>query len=237
MEGAAAYSEGFYADRRTRTVYAARAIFAALPDSIPRDLVADVGCGTGTWLAVALETGSHQAFGFEGDWVRRDMLDDPRIAFSPRDLELPCAGPRVDLAISLEVAEHLSPARAEPFIAELTAMAPAVLFSAAIPGQGGVGHRNEQWHSHWAEKFAAHGFGAFDIIRPQIWTDRAIPPWYRQNTILYLAPDLAAASGLSPTMPGLLDRVHPDFWNRANRELDYAGALPESVYLDLNRRS
>jgi SAM-dependent methyltransferase len=237
MQAGYVYSGDFYADRRSRTLHAARTILAALPVSIVRRRIADVGCGTGTWLAAALETGSVEAFGYEGDWVRGDMLDDGRIAFTPHDLELPCTGPEVDLAISLEVAEHLSPARAEPFVAELTAMAPAVLFSAAIPGQGGVGHRNEQWQSYWAEKFAARGFGAFDVIRPRIWTDSAIPAWYRQNIILYLGPDLAAVSGLSPTPPGLLDKVHPEFWKRANRELDYAAALPESVYLDLSRRS
>jgi len=35
-----------------------------------------------------------------------------------------------------------------------------VLFSAAIPNQGGTGHINEQWQEYWAEKFYANGFGA-----------------------------------------------------------------------------
>jgi SAM-dependent methyltransferase len=230
------YDQSFYSDRRTRTLQAARTILGALPASIARRSVADIGCGTGTWLAAALETGSSEAIGIEGDWVSPEMLDDPRIAFHPRDLEQVLPPLKVDLALSLEVAEHLSPARAGSFVAELAAMAPAVLFSAAIPGQGGVGHRNEQWQSYWAEKFERSGMAAFDVIRPAIWTDSSIPAWYRQNTILYLDAELAAASGLIPTRIGLLDRVHPEFWNRANRELDYAGALPESVYLDLSRR-
>ena len=49
--------------------------------------------------------------------------------------------------------------------------------------------------------------------------------------MLYLDDATAAALGLSRTEPGLLDRVHPAFWNRANRELAYAGALPESEIL------
>ena len=78
--------------------------------------------------------------------------------------------------------------------------------------------------------FATHGYTAHDVIRPAIWTDDAIPAWYRQNTILYLDATTATLS-LTPTEPALLDRVHPAFWNRANRELAYANALPESEVL------
>lgn len=228
---ASLYPADFYQNRRAHTAHAARRILGALPPALARGSVADIGCGTGTWLAAALAGGAHMAFGIEGDWVTPGMLDDTRIAFAPQDLEQAFTGPRVDLAISLEVAEHLSPQRAAGFVADLVALAPAILFSAAIPGQGGVGHRNEQWQGWWAERFAAHGYGAYDVVRPLIWTDEAIPAWYRQNAVLYLDDATAAALGLSRTEPGLLDRVHPAFWNRANRELAYAGALPESEIL------
>jgi len=226
---ASLYPAGFYEDRRAHTVHAARRLLAALPPSLLRASVADIGCGTGTWLAAALADGAETAFGIEGDWVTPAMLDDARIAFAPQDLEQRFSGPRVDLAMSLEVAEHLSPERAVSFVADLVALAPAVLFSAALPGQGGVGHRNEQWQSWWAELFATHGYLAYDVIRPVIWSDEDIPAWYRQNAVLYL--DATAAVGLASTPPALLDRVHPAFWNRANRELQYANALPESEVL------
>lgn len=225
------YPAGFYENRREHTAHAARRVLGALPADLPRAKVADIGCGTGTWLAAALATGSQSAFGMEGDWVTPAMLDDPRIAFVPYDLERPFSAPRVDLAISLEVAEHLSPERAKTFVADLVAAAPAVLFSAAIPGQGGVGHQNEQWQSYWAGLFASLGYTAHDVIRPLIWTDNAVPAWYRQNIVLYLDGTTASALGLAPTDPALLDRVHPSFWERANRELRYANALPESEVL------
>ncbi|WEK05016.1 MAG: class I SAM-dependent methyltransferase [Candidatus Devosia phytovorans] len=228
---ASLYPTGFYDNRRAHTALAAERILAALPAGLKRSSVADIGCGTGTFLAAALATGAGRAFGIEGDWVTAAMLDDARIAFAPQDLEQPFTGPKVDLAISLEVAEHLSPGRAPGFIADLVSLAPAVLFSAAIPGQGGVGHRNEQWHSFWATLFAAQDYRAYDIIRDTIWTDEDIPAWYRQNAILYLSADTAAQLDLTPTEPALLDRVHPAFWNRANRELQYANALPESEVL------
>lgn len=228
---ASLYPAGFYDNRRAHTAHAANRMLTALPQGLKRASIADIGCGTGTWLAAALAGGAETAFGIEGDWVTPAMLDDPRIAFARQDLEQRFTGPRVDLALSLEVAEHLSPERAVGFVADLVALASAVLFSAAIPGQGGIGHLNEQWQSWWAELFAAHGYLAYDVIRPAIWNDEEIPAWYRQNAVLYL--DATTAAGLTPTAPALLDRVHPAFWNRANRELQYAKALPESEGLRL----
>lgn len=225
------YPAGFYENRRDHTAYAARKILATLPAGLRRDRIADIGCGTGTWLAAALAMGSTYAYGAEGDWVSPAMLDDPRIDFHLHDLERPLTGVRVDLAISLEVAEHLPPERAEGFVADLVALAPAILFSAAIPGQGGVGHRNERWQSYWAKLFAGHGYAAYDLVRPAIWTDDVIPAWYRQNTVLYLDHSTGATLGLVPTDPSHIDRVHPLFWERANRELRYANALPESEIL------
>lgn len=222
------YPADFYANRRAHTAHAASRIFAALPAGLPRNRVADIGCGTGTFLVAS---GASYRFGIEGNWVTPDMLDDPAIVFESRDLEQRFAGPGVDLVLSLEVAEHLSPARAESFVADLVAMAPAVLFSAAIPGQGGVGHVNEQWPSFWARLFAARDRKAYDVLRDRIWTDEAVPAWYRQNAILFLDDATADSLGLSPSDPALLDRVHPAFWARANRELKYANALPESEVL------
>jgi SAM-dependent methyltransferase len=228
---ASLYPHGFYENRRAYTAHAASRLLSALPPQLPRRSVADIGCGTGTWLAAALQSGSQSALGIEGNWVTPDMLDDPRIDFAPHDLERRFTSPRVDLAISLEVAEHLSPERAQSFVADLIASAPAILFSAAIPGQGGVGHRNERWQSYWAALFAEHGYTAHDIIRPAIWADDAIPAWYRQNAVLYLDEPTRTRVNLEPTDPTLLDTVHPSFWERANRELHYANALPESEVL------
>lgn len=225
------YPADFYADRRSHTAHAARNILAALPTGLNRNRVADIGCGTGTFLVAALEAGANTVFGMEGAWVSPDMLDDARIVFANQNLEQPFSGPSVDLVMSLEVAEHLSAGRARSFVADLVAMGPATLFSAAIPGQGGVGHINEQWPSFWAAHFAVHGRQPYDVLRAKLWADEAIPAWYRQNAILFLDDETAGELGLTPDDPALLDRVHPAFWARANRELAYADALPESEVL------
>jgi len=78
------YPADFYANRRAHTAHAASRIFAALPAKLPRNRVADIGCGTGTFLVAS---GADYQFGIEGDWVKPDMLDAPDIVFESRDLE------------------------------------------------------------------------------------------------------------------------------------------------------
>src|SRR5690606_7975348 len=128
---------------------------------------------------------------------------------------------RFDLAISLEVAEHLPAERAAGFVVELVALAPVVLFSAAIPGQGGVNHINEQWPAYWASLFDRMGFAPIDIFRQAIWNDNRVAWWYKQNLVLYVDrsvlprfPQLAART-ITPSE--LLPLVHPEPWQRVNR--------------------
>ena len=98
---------------------------------------------------------------------------------------------RFDLAMSVEVAEHLPAARAASFVGTLARLADVVLFSAAVPGQSGTFHINEQWPTYWISLFAENGFNPIDVIRPAVWTDERVGFWYAQNVFLY-----ANANGL-----------------------------------------
>lgn len=73
---------------------------------------------------------------------------DPRIKFVAADLANPLKEPlgRFDLAISVEVAEHLPKEAAETFIDNLVSLSDEVVFGAAYEHQGGVNHLNEQKH-------------------------------------------------------------------------------------------
>jgi SAM-dependent methyltransferase len=178
--------------------------------------VVDVGCGTGIWLAAFRDAGVAHIRGVDGDWVDRSALEVAQDAFTSADLSAPFdLGERFDLAVSLEVAEHLPPTSADGFIASLTALAPVVLFSAAIPWQGGTDHLNEQWPSYWADKFAAHGYVPVDSLRARIWNTWEIAWWYRQNAGYWVDqarladhPTLAAhgSHGFAPL-------VHPQLWS------------------------
>jgi len=203
----------FFSDRHERTLHAATTIANLVSEILegPPQRVVDVGCGVGTFLHAFRSIGTSTIHGLEGDWLDPSHLVIERDELTQHDLEetLPDVG-SFDLAICLELAEHLTPKRADSFIAELCGLAPAVLFSAAIPLQGGVGHVNEQWQSWWAERFASRGHVPADCIRGPIWNDDRIGIWYRQNTLLYLAEGHPARTRLGPVAhPPAMDLVHP----------------------------
>ncbi|WP_299191739.1 methyltransferase domain-containing protein [uncultured Erythrobacter sp.] len=208
------YGTDFHADRDARTRASARLVLGKLKEWIDPESACDVGCGVGTWLAAAQEVGIEHVQGFEGPWAKTAnlVLAEEQVSF--QNLEDKVAmDRRYDLVISLEVAEHLAPNRAAAFVADLCALGDCVLFSAAIPMQGGTGHINEQWQSYWAEHFGAQGFTAFDPLRPMIWADGDIAFWYRQNMLVYAREGSDAAAKLAAQgfgAPAMLDLVHPD---------------------------
>ncbi len=208
-----------HSTRHQKTVYSATTILSLLLKKIPPVASAvDVGCGVGTWLSVLKkEKGVKTIQGLDGDWVDESWLEIPQDFFQRTDLSQPFnLSQSFDLAISLEVAEHLPPARAKDFVHSLTELSDCVLFSAAIPFQGGKNHVNEQWHSYWVELFAAQGYLAYDCIRTEIWNDDQIPFWYRQNILFFARKERTAEIKATPlnavngTLPLLA--VHPDLY-------------------------
>jgi hypothetical protein len=175
------------------------------------------------------------------------MLRIPRERFLPFDLTDPfTTDQHFDLAMSFEVAEHLPASRAAGFVASLVALAPAVLFSAAIPGQGGTGHINEQWPEYWVTLFGDRGYEVIDTLRPKVWNVTALAACLRQNVLLFASSDLIASSpklaeARAATDLGRLAVVHPevfaDMTNPGRMSLRQAvGALPAVTSGALRRR-
>jgi hypothetical protein len=182
-----AYTQDFYENRHENTIYAANTVLSILLERLPKiDSVVDIGCGVGTWLSVLHEKGVKNIQGIDGNWVDQNLLVIPKTCFKQIDLsKTVCLEKKYDMAISLEVAEHLPPDRAEKFVYSLTELSDFVLFSAAIPFQGGVNHINEQWPHYWVKLFGTFDYIVYDFIRPKIWNDNRIPVWYRQNILFF----------------------------------------------------
>jgi SAM-dependent methyltransferase len=160
---------------------APRVVIPLLLNIVNPKSVLDVGCGTGNWLRVFEEFGVSDVLGVDF-LVKESDLVISRSQFINQDLTSPLdLGRRFDLVMSLEVAEHLHPESADQFVANLVRHADTILFSAAIPGQGGQFHLNEQWPEYWEQKFNKHGFYFHDVIRPLIWGNKEVEVWYRQN--------------------------------------------------------
>lgn len=214
-----AYTGDYHSERHRKTVYSASTILSILAEMIPPlESAVDVGCGVGTWLSVLRKMGVKHVQGVDGTWVDQNLLVIPKESFQSCDLSLPLTlSRRFDLAISLEVAEHLPRYSAEEFVGSLTSLSDFVLFSAAIPFQGGADHVNEQWPDYWGERFAARGYVGCDVIRARIWNDLQIPFWYRQNVLLYVKKErkvdvTAAWDGFASTTSPL-PVVHPELYS------------------------
>ena len=149
--------------------------------------VMDVGCGRGVWLSQWQKLGVQDVIGVDGDYVNENDLAISPDKFIKRDLTNPVnLGRRFDLVQSLEVGEHLPEQSSDTFVASLAAHGDAILFSAAVPGQGGEFHVNEKPYEFWRDKFAAHGFRTFDWLRLRIVDISDIEPWYRYNSLLFV---------------------------------------------------
>jgi SAM-dependent methyltransferase len=211
VDGREVYGSQFFADQVAGSARAAEIVLPLVLGWLRPNSVLDVGCGTGSWLRVASHLGVGDTYGIDGYATPQNLVIPPD-RFQIADLtESFDVGRRFELVISLEVAEHLDESSADVFVRSLCGHADAVLFSAAIPGQGGTAHVNEQWPSYWAAKFAANGFEPLDLIRPRIWDDPQVEDWYRQNTLLFATGGAAAALRLvTPNVPpAMLDLVHP----------------------------
>ena len=221
MNDQSTYDDRFFDQREALVRESARRIVPLVIELVSPASVIDVGCGDGVWLAVFQEQGVADVAGIDGPWVSADRLKIDPQRFESRDLNQPIEPRRqYDLAMSLEVAEHLAPAGAQQFIANLTALAPVVLFSAAVKLQGGTGHVNEQWQSYWADRFGERDYVPVDCIRWRIWDDEAVAWWYRQNTLVYVRgdrlsdyPKLAAERDLPVRFP--LSIAHPERYEKA----------------------
>jgi SAM-dependent methyltransferase len=204
-----AYSRQFFKSLGKESKRSAEVIVPLLIELIRPRSVVDIGCGTGEWLATFQGAGVLDVFGIDGHWVPLDQLRIDQTLFQAADLSKPLRLNRAfDLAICLELAEHLPARAADDLVSSLVELAPVIVFSAAIPGQGGTGHVNEQWPDYWRDMFAAKGFALLDCLRERVWNDSAVQPFLAQNMLLYVA------------------QGHPVGNGAARKPLSEAGQLP-----------
>jgi hypothetical protein len=180
------YSGDFYSYIDAGSRRSARAVASILLPEIKIASLLDIGAGHGAWAAEWLAAGVKNVLAVDGDYVRADQLAVPKKNFRAHDLATPLdLRKRFDLVQTLEVAEHLPHDKADLFVDNLVRHGDVILFSAAVPHQGGEHHVNEQPPEYWRKRFAACGYQVFDFVRPRLEGRREVMPWYRFNSYIY----------------------------------------------------
>jgi|AntAceMinimDraft_17_1070374.scaffolds.fasta_scaffold03646_5 SAM-dependent methyltransferase len=200
--------------REMHNLNAAREIVPIILDMFSPKSVIDIGCGIGSWLKVFKDLGVSNILGVDGEYVKKDLLYIKKNEFIPADLSKNFnIKKRYDIVLALEVAEHISEKDSDTFIENLVNHGNLILFSAAVPFQGGQNHLNEQWPEYWHTKFKKFGYSVYDVIRPKIWDNDKIEYFYKQNMFVYaknnffkLKEDIFAKA-----------YIHPYLWEFHNR--------------------
>lgn len=211
----ALYDKSFYAAQISGSARSALVTVPRILELFPCvSSVVDVGCGAGTWLHQFQLHGVTRLLGIDGGDATEDLMQIKKSEFLRKDLAVPFdLAEKYDLAISLEVAEHLPAELSTTFVSNLAHLSDVIVFGAAIPGQGGTNHINERWPSYWAAIFEKCGFRCFDVLRGGMWYDERIEWWYRQNTFVFVNEQcidlITKLEEITSKLRSPIDLVHP----------------------------
>ena len=226
------YEDNFFAFHSDDSFNSAKEVIPVVLQFIKPASVIDIGCGIGNWLFNWKELGVIDVLGVDGSYVKKENMIIDKNNFISADLEKVFSIDRkFDLVTSLEVAEHIRPESAEKFIASLCNLGDVIVFSAAIPGQDGTLHYNEQYPDYWIEKFAKHNFKPYDCIRELIWNNDKVSPWYRQNVLFFVNDAVKDSHPLITVhQKKVLPLVHPEIYRSRVRDAAYSKRILKSPY-------
>jgi len=201
------YDHNFYDKLEKEVLKSSKVLTPLIVNKYNPKSILDIGCGNGIWLKSFENCGINDYLGTDGNYVTEDIFRANFSKFIPKNLETEVNfNQKFDLVLSLEVGEHISQNSSETFIKSICNHSDLIIFSAAIPGQKGTHHINENLQSYWAGLFKKNGYYPYDEIRPLIWYNPHILFWYRQNIIVYKKePNKKSLTNAE------LDLIHPEF--------------------------
>ena len=200
----------------------------------PKSII-DIGCGLGNWIQVAKDLGVENVLGVDGDYVERSLLKIGSHEFVEKDLKKEFdLNQKFDLAICLEVAEHLPVEAAENLVRSLINHADVIMFSAAVPGQGGQHHINEQWPVYWKNIFSNYNYVMLDFFRYSIWNNEKVERWYRQNLFLVVKEGHSLDAGYNKDAIAL---IHPELFEAIKEQYEVKFKRYEQTILKLQKKN
>lgn len=184
------YNDKFFFYHKEYSLKAANIITPLILQKFWINSVVDIGCGNGAWLKAFYDKGIKNIFGYDlSNLDPKDYLIDKKYLKTNTNIldKNFFIKEKYDLLLCLEVVEHIPKRFSEELIEKLTSISPMILFSAAIPGQKGTSHVNEQVPSYWRRLFNENDFVEIDFIKPLLWKNAKVAWWYRQNITMYIS--------------------------------------------------
>ena len=115
-------------------------------------------------LRAAVDFGIADVLGIDGVDVTQELLHVEKEKIEKFDLSKSFnLRRRFDVALCLEVAEHLPEGSSDDHMSSIAAHSDTIFFSAASPGQPGDHHVNYQWPTYWQCLFNKNGFACHDF--------------------------------------------------------------------------
>ena len=161
----------------------AKRLTAWVKDNLNPQKVLDLGCGPGTYVNCFQEL-NIDATGYDTDI--RVKGNDHLICKSLFDVE-----ETGDVVLCLEVAEHIESCKNLKIAEAITrALAPkgTLIWTAAKPGQGGVGHINCQTKDYWIDLFKSQPLkrcNGMELILAEEMKKGYHMGWFVQNLLIY----------------------------------------------------
>lgn len=148
--------------------------------------IADIGCATGLYLVPFHEAGV-KTVGYDNAKYAVDKALVPTV--KDVDITKKMRKIRADVAICIEVLEHIEDKYSDQVIDNIAAVTDTVIFTAAQVGQGGTGHVNCQPREYWENKFKVRGFNrdveAEEEIREYV-TRKKHEDWFKNNLQVFI---------------------------------------------------
>ena len=224
------YSKEYFSDAIFDTDYAA--IAKIIADKYQPKTVLEIGCGPGK-LTKALSVHVNKIVAFDG-FSNPEFNDYSNIMFHRLDLNnntdkvKEIQDQHFDIAICMEVAEHINPQASASLIKLLTKHANVVIFTAAVPNQGGHGHINCQPRTFWNKLFVEQNFTINTKVMPFIQSNENIAIWYRLNITDYVKNDSDLKISESEIIHNLLESqsfASSMFYQSSNNESRLSAVL------------
>lgn len=149
--------------------------------------VIDFGCAVGAHLE-PFHKNNIAVQGVEGNKKGIEYAVIPKKYISHHDLRKPFDSNRkYDLAISIEVAEHIPQQFDDVYVNSICASASNIVITAAPPGQGGTHHVNEQPNEYWIDKFERRGFSYRENANKELAAQFEVSnsTWVEENLLIF----------------------------------------------------